>query len=106
MNVMGKKREPCVSANDGDSHLIGKEFTMELKALLESQFDPLIKSLLATIDKSEKRLQEKEKLEQIQNDWGDVAKVADHFLCFFFPTITIATCFVIFFNSPHVFSGW
>ena len=109
MNVMRKKsapREPSASARGDGSHLIGKEFTMELKGLLESQFDPLIKSLLATIDKSEKRLQEKEKLEQIQNDWGDVAKVADHFLCFFFPTITIATCFVIFFNSPHVFSGW
>lgn len=83
-----------------------KEVVHEIKNIIENQFGPVIASLMCSIENSERRLQEKQILEQIQNDWSDVAKVADHFLFYFFPSMTIFTCFIIFFNSPHLFNQW
>lgn len=83
-----------------------KEVVDEIRNIIEDQFGPCITSLMSSIESSENRLQERQILEQIQNDWSDVAKVADHFLFYFFPSMTILTCFIIFLNSPHVFSQW
>ena len=58
------------------------------------------------VEMNEKRLEETQRLEDIQNEWSNVAKVADHFLCYFFPITTIAICLLIFLNSPHAFTQW
>ena len=83
-----------------------KNFLGELEKLLERQFNPLIKCLLGSIEINEKRLVEKQNLEIITNEWSDVARICDHFLCFFFPIMTIGVCLLIFLNSPYVFSTW
>ena len=82
------------------------EFLLELERILDKQFSPLIGCLMVTVEKNEERLNEKEKCEEIQSEWTDVALVSDHFLCYFFPFLTLVTCLFIFLNSPHVFSNW
>ncbi len=67
---------------------------------------PMIKRVLKTLEKTEREKYELEQLEEIQNEWSQVALVADHFLCYFFPTLTIFLCIMIFFYSPHVLSNW
>ena len=82
------------------------EFIIELDKLLTKQFNPLIECVLKQINKNEKRLEEKQRLELIQSEWSDVAMIFDHLLCYFFCILTLASCLLIFFNSPHVLSPW
>jgi hypothetical protein len=81
-------------------------FLFELERMLEKQFSPLVRRLVDTLNKNENRAIEKEMLEHIQHEWADVASISDHFLCYFFPIMTIFTCVYIFFTSPHVLEKW
>ncbi len=66
----------------------------------------MIKRVITTLEKNEQEKCQQEQLEEIQNEWSQVALVADHFLCYFFPSLTIFLCIMIFFYSPHVLSNW
>ncbi len=92
------------SAKIKQSRKYAKEVVAEIGAVLESQFSEVIQSLMRSIEESERRVEEADKLKQVKEEWGDVAKVADHFLFYFFPSLTVLTCLVIFFNSPHALS--
>jgi hypothetical protein len=81
-------------------------FLLELDKTLEKQFRPLVFSVNSTILKNEKRQDEKILIDRIQGEWQDLALVCDHFLCYFFPLMTLTVCLLIFVNSPHVFSQW
>ena len=81
-------------------------FLLELDKTLEKQFKPLVFSVNSTIEKNEKRQDEKALIDKIQGEWQDLALVCDHFLCYFFPFMTLTVCLLIFVNSPHVFSQW
>ena len=96
---INKKRLVCYR-NENDT------FFENLKCVLNNQFNSLIKKILDVIEMNEKHLEETQRLEDIQNEWSNVAKVADHFLCYFFPITTIAICLLIFLNSPHAFTQW
>ena len=85
---------------------LNDSFINELKYILENQFNPLVETIMNVVEMNEKRLEETQRLEDIQNEWSNVAKVADHFLCYFFPITTIAICLLIFLNSPHAFTQW
>ena len=78
----------------------------ELDRVLSKQFGPLVDVLSKTIESSEKRLKERRSNEIIQDEWSDVAMISDHMLCYFFCLLTIASCILIFFNSPHVLAEW
>jgi hypothetical protein len=82
------------------------EFLHRLESILEKQFSPLVKMLTRTLEQNQSKQIEQEKYQKIQDEWSDVALVCDHFLCFFFPFLTFLTCFIIFFNSPHVLTSW
>jgi len=96
---INKKRLVCYQNEDNT-------FFENLKYVLNNQFNPLIKKILDVIEINEKRLEETQRLEDIQNEWSNVAKVADHFLCYFFPIFTTVVCSIIFLNSPHALSKW
>ncbi len=81
-------------------------FLLELDKTLEKQFRPLVFSVNSTILKNEQRQDEKILIDRIQGEWQDLALVCDHFLCYFFPLMTLTVCLLIFVNSPHVFSQW
>jgi hypothetical protein len=66
----------------------------------------MIKRVIRTLEKNEEEKSEQERMEDIQNEWSQVALVADHFFCYFFPILTIFLCIMIFFYSPHVLSNW
>ena len=83
-----------------------QDFLTKLEAILEKQFSPLVKILMKTLEQNQSRQIEDEKFQMIQDEWGDVALVSDHFLCYFFPFLTFFTCFMIFIHSPHVFASW
>ena len=104
-----KKANARSRHNSGDNKVeysLSKESKQEMKALLENQFNPLIKILISSFESKDKMKLEEENMERIQNEWSDVAKVADHFLCYFFPLITVLTTLLVFLNSPHFFSQW
>jgi hypothetical protein len=82
------------------------EFLNELEKLLSKQFRPLIDSLIKTINQNEEKIKVKKMIGQMQDEWSDVAMIADHILCYFFCILTLASCFLIFFDSPHVLSEW
>jgi hypothetical protein len=96
------------SASSGGSMMTHGQilFVNELEKMMEKHFGPLVRCLLIHIGKNEKRKIEEEYLNQIQSEWTDVALVADHFLCFFFPILTVFVCLMIFFNSPYVLASW
>ncbi|CAF0756631.1 unnamed protein product [Brachionus calyciflorus] len=78
----------------------------KLEKLFDKQITPLVNIIIRTLEKNEKRIHEKAELKEIQGEWSDVALVADHFLCYFFPSMTLIICLTIFLNSPHTFSQW
>lgn len=79
---------------------------LELDRVLSRQFGPLVYALSQTIESGEKRLRERRSIEIIQDEWSDVAMISDHILCYFFCLLTLVSCFLIFFNSPHVLAEW
>ena len=87
-------------------YMLNKATKRELKSILASQFDPLIKCLMDRCECKKIKQSEQKKLAAIQNEWSDVAKVVDHLLCYFFPIVTVLTPFLVFINSPHFFSEW
>ena len=106
---------PCHLKNEFKGHKRKKNYTnnslqanflLELDKTLEKQFKPLVFSVNSTIEKNEKRQDEKALIGKIQGEWQDLALVCDHFLCYFFPFMTLTVCLLIFVNSPHVFSQW
>lgn len=99
--MCSKKMEPLTNFDN-----FNLNFLNELERVLDKQFSPLVRSVMKTLEKHEKRLREKEINEQIQSEWTDLALVSDHFLCFFFPISTLLICLLIFLNSPHFFSQW
>ncbi len=101
----GTMNDVCNSSGPTLS-LVEKEMLSEVKRVLEKQFNPVIKSLMKSIEDSKRKVLEAQKLEQIQNEWSDVAKVIDHFLFYFFPTLTLSSCIIIFSNSPHMTEPW
>ena len=78
----------------------------DLDSIIQNNFGEVIRTIKNTIDKSEKRLRESEKREVIQNEWSDVAMILDRLLCYFFSISTLATCALIFLNSPHSLRSW
>lgn len=88
------------------SPLIDMEFVHKLDRTLEKQFGPLVSRILYTLNKNEMRQAEKHAQEKIENEWADVARVADHFFCYFFPIMTLLVCGYIFFKSPYVLTSW
>jgi len=106
-NQMNKQQQQFIRerSNSKQSKKIAKEFVVEIRKVLEGQFDAIIKVLTRNIENSEQRIMEAEKLQEVKEEWSDVAKVADHFLLYFFPSLTLFTCFFIFYNSPHAL-GW
>jgi hypothetical protein len=82
------------------------EFLYELDRLLQRQFSPLVHHVIKQVNNSEKRLEERERLEIIEREWSDVAMVFDHILCYLFCFITLTSTLLIFTNSPHVLSNW
>lgn len=82
------------------------DFVEKLDRTLERQFGPLVQQIMITLHKNEKRQTKKHALEKIENEWADVARVADHFFCYFFPIMTLLICGYIFFKSPYVLSNW
>lgn len=82
------------------------EFVEKLDEALERQFAPLVGEILKTLHTSELRQKQKQEQETIENEWADVARVADHFFCYFFPIMTLLVCGYIFFKSPYVLSNW
>ena len=87
-------------------YLLNKVTKRELKTILASQFDPIIKCMMESFECKKIKQCEEKKLADIQNEWSDVAKVVDHLLCYFFPIVTVLTPFLVFINSPHFFSEW
>lgn len=85
---------------------LNAEFINELDQILERQFGPLVEKILENLHNNETRLAEKQTQEMIENEWADVARVADHFFCYFFPFMTLFICAYIFFKSPYVLSNW
>jgi hypothetical protein len=100
------KREIAVDevATHKNSHK--GEFLKDLEKLLARQFEPLIGAILKTVERNDKSQDEKERLEVMQSEWADVAMISDHILCYFFCILTIVSCLLIFFNSPHVLLQW
>lgn len=82
------------------------ELMVELDRVLSRQFGPLVYTLGKTIESGEKRQRERRLTEIAQDEWSDVAMISDHILCYFFCLLTLASCFLIFFNSPHVLAEW
>ena len=81
-------------------------FMREFDKSLEKQFKPLVMGLVNTMNKNDERNIAQNKLDQIQGEWRDLALICDHFLCYFFPIMTLVVCLLIFVNSPHVFAPW
>ena len=77
-----------------------------LDSVIQNNFGDIIRTIKNTIDKSEIRIRENEKREIIQNEWSDVAMILDRLLCYFFSISTLATCALIFLNSPHSLRSW
>jgi hypothetical protein len=86
--------------------VFNQSFLSEFECILKRQFDPLITHITRNLKENDERRRAKEHLEDIQDEWTDLALVCDHFLCYFFPLLTVCVCFLIFFNSPHVFYPW
>lgn len=95
-------KQRCHSSSSGSKD----DLAGELERVLSKQFSPLIEALLKTIETNERRLGERRTIELVQDEWSDVAMIADHILCYFFCVLTLASCFLIFFNSPHVLAEW
>jgi nicotinic acetylcholine receptor len=111
LNEMAASRRVSLTANNSskrttDLFAFNQDFLNELELILKRQFDPLITHITRNLQESDERRREKEHLEDIQDEWSDLALVCDHFLCYFFPLLTVFVCFLIFFNSPHVFYPW
>jgi hypothetical protein len=97
---------PSNNSNNFAAASCSMDFMSELEKLLSNQFSPMIQNFMRMMEKNEKRVEEKERMELIQNEWSDVAMILDHMLCFIFPFITVAICALIFLNSPHLFTQW
>ena len=97
---------PEAAVNEPLLKYLRNEFMKDFGEVLGSHFNPLIKNLTNTLDKNEERQKEKQRLENIQNEWSDVAMIMDHILCYFFMIMTIIICTFIFFNSPHMLAQW
>ncbi|CAF0756649.1 unnamed protein product [Brachionus calyciflorus] len=82
------------------------EFLSELEKILVKQFNPLIKLIIGTINVQDENVREKKRLQIIQNEWSDVAVITDQILCYLFCFLTLASCLLIFLNSPHFLSEW
>ena len=96
----GAKKSSALPANFPSS------FLLELDRTLEKQFRPLVFSVTNTIERNERRQCDKVTIDKIKGEWQDLALVCDHFLCYFFPLMTLVVCMLIFVNSPHAFSQW
>jgi hypothetical protein len=92
--------------NEINNNNLNGSFMNDLEHILENQFNPLIETIMNVVANNEKRMEENEIFENIQNDWSNVAKVADHFLCYFFPIVTAVIYLCIFLTSPHAFTQW
>lgn len=77
-----------------------------LEKVFDKHLSPLVNMLVKTLLLNEKRTKEKEEMDEIKREWTDVALIADHFLCYFFPSMTLIICLTIFLNSPHTFAKW
>lgn len=84
-----------------EESLMNLQFLVDLEKIIEKQFSPLVIKIMETLQKNENRMAEKEIQDNIQSEWSDCALVADHFFCYFFPIMTLLTCFFIFFKSPY-----
>lgn len=82
------------------------KFLEELEIILSRQFSQLINILSDSINKNNNKQEEKRRLRVIQNEWSDLAIILDQILCYSFVLITLLSCFLIFFNSPHFLSEW
>lgn len=105
-NTAGYFRSNQLGQQSSKSFNQDSEFLIRFEAILDKQFNPLVKMLTKTLEQNQLRQKEQEEYQKIQDEWSDVALVCDHFLCFFFPFLTFLTCVVIFFNSPHVLTSW
>jgi hypothetical protein len=104
-----RRRNRSSSTGKGESNGIGLgsgELASDFERVLDKQFRPLVDALLNTINTNERRLNDKRTMELIQAEWSDVAMISDHILCYFFCALTLASCFLIFFNSPHALAEW
>lgn len=82
------------------------QIAQKLEKVFDKHLSPLINMLVKNLLMNEKRTREKEEIDEIKREWTDIALVADHFLCYFFPSMTLIICLTIFLNSPHTFSQW
>ncbi len=79
-------------------------FVEQLDTILQKHFNKLILAVTNTIERKEQLFDEKVLTDQLIGEWMDLALICDHFLCYFFPLMTLIFCFIIFLSSPHVFS--
>lgn len=82
------------------------QIAQKLEKVFDKHLSPLVNMLVKNLLTNEKRAREKEEMDEIKREWTDIALVADHFLCYFFPSMTLIICLTIFLNSPHTFSQW
>lgn len=82
------------------------EFLIELERVIQKQFTPLIQNIIHTLDFNDRQREEHKRLEEIADEWSDVARICDHILCYFFFVFTFGCCFLIFFMSPYFLSDW
>ena len=101
-----QQQNPSSSHNQGLQRTdINCEFLGELERVLTKQFSPLVHNIMTKIDFNEKKRLEKKKLEEIADEWSDVARIFDKILCYFFLIFTLVSSFSIFLISPHFWSG-
>lgn len=83
-----------------------QKFLEELERILFRQFNHLINILSNTININNNKQKEKRRLGVIQNEWSNLAIILDQILCYLFVLLTLFSCFLIFFSSPHFLSEW
>ena len=111
LNILPSSISPIDNLNANEQKFLNAnelspEFLVDLERIFDRNFGPMINQIVRTLENNELEKLNQEELEEIQNEWTQVALVADHFLCYFFPLMTIFLCLMIFFYSPHVLSNW
>ena len=68
---------------------------------LEMEFVRTMQAFYRSLESSERRLAEKERMEAIRVEWQHVALVADRLLLVVFIAITIAVTMAVLLHAPH-----
>jgi hypothetical protein len=100
------QNEFCNSTAYLQRSVLSYEFLVELERVILRQFSPLVENIVNTMDYNEKQKLEKKRMEEIADEWADVARICDQILCYFFMVFTLGSCFFIFLVSPHFWSEW